>query len=830
MSMLNQGVTKVFSYILGEVAPTALIYFYLPYWYMFGDPKCDATAVSDGGAGRTPDFYRQLRAQLVEMGPYKYSKAFLGSYNDYIPSSYELGYFMVGYGRQKNGPEIWQDALNTTAKVPVPTFKGLPFTRGMKRKSKLTGTTLYFATVNHFDSIWKKQDADLKVSDYKPVTKILKKNYTLYHSPVFIDDTTYVSIKLGYDDIARIVRVFSNGKERIIYTPGALFYNNLSYSNNILAWTEQKNDIRWGNRSYGIIKIKNIKSGRVKTFTRRTKYSNIGLSSDGMIIVASESDIKNNSFLTFIDMKSKKILKRIKAPEDETFINPVFSHDLDFVVSVMLCDKGKYIVMVDNSTGQLIKLTEPMNREIGQIDAHAGYIIFSAGYENITNLYAIKIKTKKLYKITTSRFGASDPCINHEMTKIIYTDYNSRGARLVEMNLDTASWSNYMPRKDSVFTFADAITSQSEYKYHYENVPDKKYASKPYRRFFHSLNPHSWGPVAVDIDNISLNPGFSVLSQNLLNNTFISIGYQTKSDISYDKKGMFFGRFKYKGWYPTLELGMFRYDKQVYKSDSNTFKTRKFRCALNVELPLDFSTGKWERKFEPSLQYNLVYVRGDEDIPQNIAATGRAHTLDLLINFENTQRLAYKDILPPWGQKFKFSYKTTPYVTNTMEKGTYLSGEISLFFPGFLKHHSLNIYNGFQYEDNYVLFDSELRRPYAYNDIYDFTQPYINSLLFEYKFPWLYPDIGGTILYVKRIYSSVYYNYTVGYDPVISNVNTTKYHYYPAAGFDVLMSFHFLSISSPWQLGARFNWRLNEKDTPFTFNILFAMKLEQINF
>jgi hypothetical protein len=830
MSMFNQGVTKVFSYILGEVAPTALIYFYLPFWFMYGDPKSDVTAVTDAGSGRTPDFYRQIRAQLVEIGPYKYSKAFLGSYNDYIPSSYELGYFMTGYGRVNYGTKIWQDAINTTAKVPVPTFKGLPFTRGMKKTSKLNGTTLYFATVKYFDSLWKAEDIRLKPTDYKAISKIRKKEYTSYYSPVYLTDTSYVAIKLGYDDIGRIVKINGNGKEKRITTPGELFYNNLSFSNNMLTWIEHKNDVRWGNRSYGIIKIKNLKKGRVKTLSRKTKYSSIALNNEGSTIVASESDIKNNSFLTFIDVKTKKVTKRIAAPDGETFINPVFSHDNNIVVCVMLCDKGKYLAVIDDATGKIIKITEPTNREIGKVDTHGNFIIYSAGYEDISNLYAINITTLELFKITSSRFGASDPCIDHKLKKIVYTDYNNRGARLVEISFETTNWISFKPKKDSVFVFADALSQQAEYKYHYDNVPQKAYPTKSYKRFLHSLNPHSWGPVAVDIDNISLNPGVSVLSQNLLNNTIIGVGYQTKSDNSIDKKGMFFGRLQYKGWYPTIEIGLYRYDKQKLVGGTINYTTRKLRAEMTIGLPFELSGGKWQRSLTPSVSYNLLGVKGNQDVPYYLAETGNAHTLDFSLVFENTQKLAYKDILPPWGQKFKFYFKTTPYVSNNMEHGTYTSGEMSLYFPGFFRHHSINIYNGFQYEDNYVLFDSEIRRPYAFGSIYDFTEPYLNSLLIEYKFPWLYPDLGGTFLYVKRFYSSVYYNYIVGYDPNINFDNTSKYHFYPTLGCDVLMSFHFLSISSPWQFGLRFNWRMNDKDKPYTWNVLFAMKIGQVNF
>ena len=58
-----------------------------------------------------------MKAQVTEKGIYTYYKAVLGSYKDFVPNHYALGYYMVGNSRVHYGPDIWQDALSRVGKV-----------------------------------------------------------------------------------------------------------------------------------------------------------------------------------------------------------------------------------------------------------------------------------------------------------------------------------------------------------------------------------------------------------------------------------------------------------------------------------------------------------------------------------------------------------------------------------------------------------------------------------------------------------------------------------------------------------------------------------------
>ena len=89
---LNRGVIKALSYILGQQGSTIGL-LYLPIWLLEGDAVMSETAMSSFGRGLQPSFtleYRVLGRRLLDRrNPDKW---FCGSYREYVPDHYQLGY------------------------------------------------------------------------------------------------------------------------------------------------------------------------------------------------------------------------------------------------------------------------------------------------------------------------------------------------------------------------------------------------------------------------------------------------------------------------------------------------------------------------------------------------------------------------------------------------------------------------------------------------------------------------------------------------------------------------------------------------------------------
>ena len=86
MDKLNKGLLGGLYTLFGEQAIGAATGVYVPRWLLEGDAVCTETALSSSGRGRQAEFSMGLRAQLYEKGSYSYSKAYFGSYKDFVPN------------------------------------------------------------------------------------------------------------------------------------------------------------------------------------------------------------------------------------------------------------------------------------------------------------------------------------------------------------------------------------------------------------------------------------------------------------------------------------------------------------------------------------------------------------------------------------------------------------------------------------------------------------------------------------------------------------------------------------------------------------------------
>ncbi|RPI41914.1 MAG: hypothetical protein EHM46_05835, partial [Bacteroidetes bacterium] len=115
---LDTGITHFLYYLAGEQVVGAMAGF-LPYWYLEGDAVDAETRLSRTGRGRQPSFEKELKAQLLGAGKaYTDSKALMGSYRNFVPDHYRLGYLMVRHGRREYGDRLWVDFQDYAARKP----------------------------------------------------------------------------------------------------------------------------------------------------------------------------------------------------------------------------------------------------------------------------------------------------------------------------------------------------------------------------------------------------------------------------------------------------------------------------------------------------------------------------------------------------------------------------------------------------------------------------------------------------------------------------------------------------------------------------------------
>ncbi len=335
MNKMHQGFGNVMYYLLGDQGTAAIFGLYLPMWFIEGDAVWSETIHSNSGRGRLPKFVYPLKAQVLGKEIYKYDKAQFGSYRDFVPDYYTLGYQLVVEGIKNYGTGLWNDVLNQVARKGY-TF--VPFTHRLKKNTGNKKVKYYEATMKDMKSQWQAQvKPPENISEYAASDRF----YTSYLFPQILSDGSIIAEQTSIDDINRFVKISPDGKVKRLFTPGFDFQESLSANDSLICWNEKTFDPRWSNRDYSVIKIYNYKTRKLRQLTRHSRYFAPALSPDGKTIIAVRVDMQQNYYLDFLDVVTGKKLKEFHTPGNLFFMAPHWSADGKNIVTTVLGDKGK---------------------------------------------------------------------------------------------------------------------------------------------------------------------------------------------------------------------------------------------------------------------------------------------------------------------------------------------------------------------------------------------------------------------------------------------------------------------------------------------------------
>jgi hypothetical protein len=521
-SAINRGITKGLSRILGEYGTLGIFGLFTPMWFVEGDATVTETALHYSGRGRTPSFEMKLRAQFVEKGIYSYEKAAFGSYRDFIPVKYEIGYQLVGWSRIYYGKDLWAAVLENIAKKP---FTLTPFSSSIKRQTGLNKYQLYDTITQQMTGTWVKGDNLKESGSFILMNNEKKKTYTEYTLPLIFRDSLLIAMKSSPDFLTRAVSVDKNGVEHELFKAGVNYYSeSLSASDSEIYWSEIIVDPRWYLRDYRVIKKYSFNTGKVSQLTHRTRYFAPSVSNNGRNLAVVEADSENRYSLLVLRISDGSIEKIYTTPDNLLFIHPSWSENDSMIVSAVFGKRGNSIAITDIGSGKSEILLPFSFMEIKRPSFYRNYIIYTASYNGKDNIYAFDRMTHDIFKITSARFGDSDAFISRKENAIIYSDYTSNGYNIAKMELDTAEWERVSVPSRSPFTLAEKLTEQEGFIYDADSVPDIIYHSRPYSKLLNKINIHSWAPIGIDIQNLTIAPGITLFSQNLLETPVISAG------------------------------------------------------------------------------------------------------------------------------------------------------------------------------------------------------------------------------------------------------------------------------------------------------------------
>src|SRR5205809_4177922 len=114
-SNFNTGLSHTMRILFGENGQALANAAAVPNWFFEGDAVYNETLLSEQGRGRLPLFLNGYKSLYKQNRQYSYMKLRNGSYRDYVPDHYPLGYMLVAYGREKYGDDFWKDVTHDAA-------------------------------------------------------------------------------------------------------------------------------------------------------------------------------------------------------------------------------------------------------------------------------------------------------------------------------------------------------------------------------------------------------------------------------------------------------------------------------------------------------------------------------------------------------------------------------------------------------------------------------------------------------------------------------------------------------------------------------------------
>jgi hypothetical protein len=805
LSKMNTGITKIMGYVLGEQAAAAVLGAYLPLWFIEGDAVTTETALSNSGRGRVPSFSMELRAQLAENGYYSYDKAVNGSYLNYIPDYYMLGYELVARAREvSNDPYVWEKATRFIARNP---YLPWAFNRGLKKSLGMTKEKLY---ANTMDDLKKRWSTEGEFNSSAKIVSPVKKVFTRYKYPHYINDSTWVAEKTSINDICRLVFVERNGKERVLVTPGlfssdyisisgsdhtdvmgknkpgSITADNLSLHTNRLYWTEKQIDPRWQNCSYSIIKYADLTTGKWHTLTHNTRYFAPSVSPDGLMLAVSQVSEENNYSIVLLDSYTGEAKRTLIGSSDDFYLNPQWSADGKYIVCIALNGEGKRIIKIDATTGVKQELTKASSYEISDPNPIGEYVLFNGSYTGIDNVFALNTSTGKLYQVTHARFGAMDAELSPDGKKLVYSDYDANGHRIAEMDFRPSEWNEIEIKTDRPEGLFSAMLSQQEGgSVTTPNIPNKEYSSKPYHKLLHALNLHSWSPYYMNSSDYTFGQGLSLASQDVLSTTFVTANYQLKDQNGF---GHFNSTISYQALYPVFDLS---YDKgrdySYYRTSDKKYHRYNYddnKLSAAMRLPLKFNSGPTYFGIEPQIKTSVEQMTPDAGYPKGLVS-GAFNSMDYQFYSYIYRKYGQRDLEPRLGVSTFFGYRNTPF--GGLSAGNIFAFEGYVYLPGILDHDGFKVYIAYQERKAGVM---------VFGDMINYPRgnptPATNdesTLSFNYKVPLLYPDLSlGPVAYIKRIKANFFY------DTTLKNVIAGR-------GVELTADMHFFRFMFPFEVG-----------------------------
>lgn len=803
ITKIDQGFTHFFTIILGEQAVAGIIGLFIPSWFMEGDAVATETALSSSGRGRVADFAMPLKAQLNEKGHYSYTKASLGSYRDFIPDPYILGYHLVAKARNDHGIEVWNSAIDRTARKP---YTLNPFSKGIKLITGLNKVQLYERSLDELNISWRTEQKD---TEFFRIKVQPDKAYTNYTYPFTYKDGI-IALKSSLQDIHRFVFINPTGKEEVIHTPGFLMEDEISFNGSLISWIERHPHPRWETQGSATLVIFNPSNKETKKIKTGLRLFAPAVDPQNHLIAFSEVTSTGQNFLTLMDFKGH-IEKRIPSPSNMFISSPSWSPDGSEIACIVTGAQGKQIVIFKVATDTNRIITPVITDMVADVQHLGNSILFNMDVDERSEICSLDTLSKEVRLLTRSKYGTKDPYKALNEGSLLYSFYTVDGYRIAQGHDRQFSYNLIELKQNNKWPLADEIGEQ-EVSLAETQMPDDSLFIEKYPRTSGLFKFHSWAPVYVDVEEQNIRPGISVMSQNLLSTMFLTAGYDYNLE---ERTGQVRGDLSWRGWFPEINTSFSSGNRSAVEGSGDTayrFTWNETSLDLAIGLPLNTLSGPFSVGTYLEVKHQFLNSQHNSTTPHHFRS-GNIGALNYRANFYALQKRAHRDLASKWGISVESHFKHSPY-------GDFYSGDLfsvlgRFYLPGLARNHSIQVFSGYQLRktssDGYR-FAGDLNYPSGYSG----TVPEkIFRLRPSYSLTLVYPDFNlGTLLYIKRLRTNLFYDTAWGKD-------YDNWKNLASTGYDLIIDLHALSLPAPVSLGVRSAYLIDHNE--MNFSLIFSI-------
>lgn len=781
---LDRGVIRALSYLLGQQGSTIGL-LCMPIWAIEGDAVMSETAMSSFGRALQPSFtigYRAMgRIGTDRRGRYRRNidKWFCGSYRDYVPDHYELGYQLCAYAYDRFGENVWNKVARFGSRNPYM----LATTRIALQKYYGTNvSTLFRETFDDLERYWASLPEPEESA--RPLVAMPERNYTTYRWPLPLDDTTALVLKSDYDRPSRFVAVDTRtGAERTLAYTGAVS-TRPALDHGRVWWTEYRRSKLFEQRVNSQLCWMNPADGTTGILRGRRQALYPVSAGDALAWV----EYAPSGRYSIVVRDPQGTERRHPIPDDKELHGLAWDDRTEALYALVTDDSGMWIARID--AGALHPVTQGAYVTLSDLRAADGRLYFGSIASGRDEVHSYDLATGREYRLTTSRYGAFDGAPVRGGREVLLTTYDRRGYRLAVQEATDSTATPVEPSRLPQNVVNPPRRSWRTLNLDTVRFPEgdsllqgDRFRTRRYRKGTHLIDIHSWMPAAfdpfaaVEEHRIEVNAGATLITQNLLSNTegYASYGYN-RSEGSIVKLGI-----RYFGLGVHLDLDASYGGNQLFYSlasrDPETGKLvyqsrpapdRYYSVGFSASLPLYLQRGYRTQQFTLSTGWNysngmvadmdkIVWSGGHISNIQRIGFREGVHKLAFGAGFSDQVRLAHRDFAPRWGYAVAATYTFNP---SNRDFSDLVSLYGQSYLPGPVLHHSLRLavnyqtsLGGYKFPSGYTPLSYRSTRlvPQGFTSA-DILSDHYLAFRADYQLPVWYPEGGiGSVLYFKRI-------------------------------------------------------------------------------